>query len=166
MRRSAKVKKMQPWPWFVTVVAIALGCFDLLRGVVHTMLAGSVGIPKSGVDVSGPTGRDQLMFMVAFGYSNLLTGAALIYLGLRDRFGALLFIGTIPITLMIAGIGLRIWGANLEGVGVFPGQQNMAVYAAICILTVIAALIGRWRTHRNNPFSQQQRHLHSVDHAQ
>ena len=76
MRRSTKIKKMQSLPWFVTGVAIVLGSFDLLRGIVHTVLAGSVGIPKSGVDVSGPTGRDQLMFMVAFGYSNLLTGAA------------------------------------------------------------------------------------------
>ena len=53
-------------------------------------MVGSVGVEKSGIDVTGPTGFDQFMLMVAFGHSNFVTGAALIFLGLRDRLGALL----------------------------------------------------------------------------
>ena len=77
-------------PRFVSFVAVSLGCFDLIRGLVHTVLAGSTGVELSGVDISGPTGRDQLVFMIAFGSSNFITGAALIYLGLTNRLGALI----------------------------------------------------------------------------
>ena len=136
---------MTTYPRFISFVAVLLGCFDLIRGFVHTVLAGSTGVTMSGIDVSGPTGLDQLMFMVAFGYSNFVTGTALIYLGLTNRFGALIMLAAIPASLFVAGASLEHWGASLEGIGIFPGKRNMQIYAAICLASVAAALVIRWR---------------------
>ena len=136
---------MTTYPRFISFVAVALGCFDLVRGFVHTALAGSAGVTISGIDVSGPTGLDQLTLMVAFGYSNFVTGIALIYLGLTNRFGALILLAAVPVSLLVAGASLEHWGASLEGIGVFPGKRNMQVYMGVCLASVAAALLIRWR---------------------
>ena len=141
---------MTSYPRFISFVAVLLGCFDLIRGFVHTVLAGSTGVAISGIDVSGPTGLDQLTFMIAFGYSNFVTGIALIYLGLTHRLGALIMLGAIPVSLLLAGASLEVWGSGLQGLGVFPGKRNMQIYAAICVATVSAALLIRWR-HSERP---------------
>ena len=134
---------MNTLPRFVSVVAVALGCFDLIRGLVHTVLFGNVGAETAGLDLTGPTGRDQLMLMAAFGSANFITGAALIYLGLANRLGALILMVVIPIALVTAGASVAYWGADLVGQGVFPGTRNMQVYVAVCVVTVIAGVLVR-----------------------
>jgi hypothetical protein len=136
---------MNKFPRFVSFVAVGLGCFDIIRGLVHTVFVGNMGAEIAGLDLTGPTGRDQLMLMVAFGSSNFITGAALIFLGLTNRLGALVMMAVIPLALLAAGAGLHLWGTNLEGQGAFPGVQNMRVYLAVCVLTVAAALMARSR---------------------
>jgi hypothetical protein len=128
------------YPAFVSVVAFALGCLDLLRGVSHTLLSSYAASDVAGLDLTGPTGLDQLVLMNAFGAANFLSGAALIYLALRDRLGALLFLAVIPCAYLMAGIGLRVNGADLAGQGVFPGQYMMAAYISLCLITIFAAL--------------------------
>ena len=98
---------MTPFPRFVSFVAVALGCFDIVRGVVHTVLAGNVGVVTAGLDMAGPTGRDQLTLMAAFGYSNFVTGVALIYLGLSNRRGAVIMLAVVPIALISAGVSIE-----------------------------------------------------------
>ncbi len=136
---------MTPLPRFVSFVAIALGCFDIVRGVVHTVLAGNTGVVIAGLDMAGPTGRDQLILMAAFGYSNFVTGAALILLGLMNRVGALVLLAVIPLALIVAGASIGHWGADLVGQGSFPGTRNMRIYVVVCTVTVVAALALRWR---------------------
>ena len=107
----------------------------------------------AGLDMAGPTARDQLMLMVAFGYSNFVTGAALIYLGLTNRRGALLLLAIIPLSLLLAGMSIGHWGAGLVGQGSFPGTSNMRIYAVVCVVTVVAAFTLRWRSrsHESAP---------------
>lgn len=131
---------MNTLPRFVSVVAVLLGCFDLIRGLVHTVLFGSVGAPTAGLDLAGPTGRDQLMLMAAFGSANFITGAALIYLGLANRFGALVLMAVIPVAMFITGVSIAYWEVDLVGQGVFPGTGNMTIYVLICTATVVAGL--------------------------
>ncbi len=133
------------YPRFVSFVAVGLGCFDILRGIVHTVLAGSLAVDLSGIDVSGPSGRDQIVLMTAFGHANFITAAALIQAGLTSRAASLVLLAVIPLALLIAGVSLNYWGADLQGVGVFPGKANMRMYALICIATVTTALVIRWR---------------------
>lgn len=132
-------------PRFVSFVAVALGCFDIIRGLVHTVLVGNTGAEIAGLDLTGQTGLDQLTLMVAFGYSNFVTGAALIYLGLTSRSGALLMLAIIPVALIVAALSIEFWGADLVGQAEFPGAENMQIYALICVLTVISAILIRWR---------------------
>ena len=135
---------MNSLPRFVSVVAIGLGCFDIVRGLVHTVFVGNVGAEVAGLDLMGPTGLDQLTLMVAFGSSNFITGAALILLGLTNRLGAVILMVVIPVALGLAGAGLHRWGADLVGQAVFPGTDNMRMYVGICLLTVSAAIVSRW----------------------
>jgi hypothetical protein len=139
---------MNTFPRFVSFVAVGLGCFDIVRGLVHTVFVGSMGAQIAGLDLAGPTGLDQLTLMVAFGSSNLVTGAALIYLGLTDRLGALILMAVVPLALLLAGLGLQRWGADLMGQAVFPGVENMRIYIGVCLITVAAALVLRLRGGR------------------
>jgi hypothetical protein len=142
---------MSTFPRFVSFVAVGLGGFDILRGLVHTVFVGNMGAEIAGLELAGPTGLDQLTLMAAFGSSNLITGAALIYLGLTDRRGALLLIALVPPALLLAGVGLERWGADLTGQAVFPGVENMRIYIGACVMTVVAALLTRlwaWRSAR------------------
>ncbi len=132
-------------PRFVSVVAIVLGSFDIIRGLVHSVFVGSVGVPTAGLDIAGPTGLDQVTLMVAFGYSNLVTGVALIYLGLTNRAGALVLLAAIPVALLVAGASISYWGADLSGQASFPGTRNMQIYLVTCVFTVLGALLIRWR---------------------
>ena len=115
------------FPRFLSFVAVALGCFDLIRGVVHTVFAGSVAANVSGIDIGGPSGGDQIMLMAAFGHANFITGAALIYQGIFNRVGALFLMCVIPLALAIAALSVNYWAADLALHGSFPGRFNLIV---------------------------------------
>ncbi|MEO1079698.1 MAG: hypothetical protein AAFY29_09090 [Pseudomonadota bacterium] len=142
---SPSLRQEASYPRFVSFVAVGLGCFDIVRGVVHTVLAGSLAVDVSGIDVSGPSGRDLIVLMTAFGHANFITAAALIQAGLTSRMASLILLSVIPLALLIAGVSLHYWGADLQGVGVFPGMNNMRMYMLICTATVATALLLRWR---------------------
>lgn len=136
---------MTDLPRFVSIVAVALGVFDVVRALAHTAFAGYAAAEIAGLDMAGPAGRDQLVLMVAFGASNFITAAALILVGLTSRFGALVMLSVIPFAYLAASLSLRFWEAGLLGQGVFPGARNMQVYILVCALTVVAALLTRRR---------------------
>lgn len=138
-------------PRFVSVVAVALGCFDIIRGLAHTVFVGHAATELAGLDLTGPTGRDQVVLMIAFGASNFITGAALILLGLMQRFGALILLAAIPVAYGVAAASLSYWQVGLVGQGEFPGVNNMRVYLIVCVLTVIAALAPRLWAGRPSP---------------
>ena len=133
-------------PRFVSFVAIAVGSLDLIRGLAHTVFVRHAATELAGLDLTGPTGRDQLVLMIAFGASNLITGAALITFGLTNRRGSLLLLAVVPVAYLIAGVSLDVYGADLVGQGIFKGTRNMRVYLFVCVLSVVSALVLRLRT--------------------
>lgn len=135
-------------PRYISVVAFVLGCVDVVRGASHTLLANHAATNIAGLDLSGPSGRDQLVLMAAFGASNLLSAAALIYLALRDRFGALIFLAVIPAAYLVAHTGFALNATDLVGQGVFPGRYMMVGYLSVCLVTVFRALLQRSRSRR------------------
>ncbi|MEZ5490208.1 MAG: hypothetical protein R3F50_07795 [Gammaproteobacteria bacterium] len=141
---------MHTIPRFVSIVAILLGSFDIVRGLVHTVFVGNKGAILAGLDLAGSTGLDQLTLMIAFGASNLITGAALIVFGFVNRFGALIMLIVIPLAYAIAGVSLEYWGTNLTGTGSFPGRRNVAYYISICVFSVTVALLSMWRQRRQD----------------
>lgn len=70
-------------PKFVSIAAIALGCFDLLRDFMHTVLLDFAAAIIAGLDLSTSLAGDLLQMMGAFGIYNYLTGIILILLGVR-----------------------------------------------------------------------------------
>lgn len=136
-------------PRYISFVAFALGTYDIVRGVAHTIFAGYAATHLAGVDLKGPAGRDLLVLMVAFGASNLVTACALIYLAFTDRAGSLVLLILIPIAYLAAHIGLQMHEIGLTGQGVFPGQFNMTVYLTICVVAATSGLLSVWRQMRS-----------------
>lgn len=132
---------MNAIPRYVSFVAFVLGSYDVVRGIAHTVFAGHAATEIAGLDLTGPTGLDQLILMLAFGASNLVTASALIYLALTDRRGSLLLLGLIPLAYFAAHLGLQMHGVGLAGQGVFPGRFNMTVYLAVCALMATSGVL-------------------------
>jgi hypothetical protein len=57
-------------PKFVSIAAIVLGCLDLLRGFMHTVLLDFAAANIAGLDLSTSFAGDLLQMMGAFGISN------------------------------------------------------------------------------------------------
>ena len=131
-------------PKFISVVAIALGCLDLIRGFMHTILLKYAALNIAGFDLSTSLAGDLLQEMGAFGISNFLTGIMLILIGWKARSLALAMLGVIPAAYIIGAIGIKINSAAYAPLqAAWGGAQPMLVYLVICGVTFIA---GVWIT--------------------
>jgi len=134
------------FPKFVSVVAITLGCFDLIRGFIHTILLNYAATNIAGLDLSTSLAVDLLWLMGSFGISNYLTGVMLILLGWKARPLALTMLGVIPVAYVIGVVGIKFNSALYTvSQANWGGAQPMMVYLAICVITFIA---GVWITQR------------------
>ena len=79
------MKPQRDVPRFVIIITVLLGCYDLLRGFMHTILLHYSALHIAGLDLSTATASDQLRLLGAFGISNYETGIALIMMGLFAR---------------------------------------------------------------------------------
>jgi len=132
-------------PKFVSVVAIALGCLDLIRGFIHTLLLEFAATNIAGLDLSTSQAGDLLQLMDAFGISNYLTGAMLILVGWKARPLALAMLGIIPVAYIVGILGMRINAADYApSQAAWGGVGPMLVYLAISGITFIA---GAWITN-------------------
>jgi len=134
-------------PKFVSIAAIALGCLDLVRGFMHTILLDYAATNIAGFDLSTSLAGDLLQMMGAFGISNYLTGIMLILIGWKARPLALIMLGVIPIAYAIGIAGIKINSAPYApSQAAWGGTTFMLVYLAICVIIFIA---GVWTTlHR------------------
>ncbi len=131
-------------PKFVSVVAMALGCLDLIRGFMHTILLEYAALNIAGLDLSTPLAGDILQQMGAFGISNYLTGIMLILIGWKARPLALAVLGFIPIAYIIGVIGIKINSTvYAPSQAAWGGAMPMLVYIIISGVTFIA---GVWIT--------------------
>ena len=129
-------------PRFVSVVALLMGCYDLLRGFMHTIVLHYSATNIAVLDLTTSTARDQLKLLGAFGISNLETGIAMILVALFARKLALIMLGVIPLIYVIGYFAIE---ANSESVppsnANWGGAPLLVVYLAISLVTCIAALI-------------------------
>ena len=95
-------------PKFISIVVIILGCLDIVRGFMHTIVLEYAATNIAGLDLSTSLAGDLLQLMGAFGISNYLTGTMLILIGWKARPLALLMLGAIPMAYAIGGMGIRI----------------------------------------------------------
>jgi hypothetical protein len=133
-------------PRFVSVVTIALGCIDLIRGFVHTILLEYAALNIAGFDLSTSLAGDLLQQMGAFGISNYLTGIMLILIGWKARPLALIMLGVIPVAYAIGVAGIRInSAAYAPPQAAWRGATPMLVYLVISAITFVA---GVWMTRQ------------------
>jgi hypothetical protein len=128
-------------PRFVSVVAIALGCVDLVRGFIHTIVLEFAALNIAGLDLSTPLAGDLLQLMGTFGISNYLTGMMLILIGWKARPLALAMLGIIPAAYLVGILGIKAnSAAYAPSQAAWGGTGPMLVYLAISAITFIAGL--------------------------
>jgi uncharacterized membrane protein YiaA len=134
-------------PTFVPVIAITLGCLDLIRGFLHTIMLEYAATNIAGLDLSTSLAGDLLQEMGAFGISNYLTGIMLILIGWRARPLALAMLGIIPVAYIVGIIGIRVHSAAYApSQAAWGGTIPMLVYLAVSAITFV---VGVWITlHR------------------
>lgn len=131
-------------PRFVSVVAIVLGCLDLVRGFMHTILLDFAATNIAGLDLSTQQAGDLIQQMGAFGISNCLTGIMLILIGWKARPLALAMLGIIPVAYIIGMVAIKInSAAYAPSEAAWGGTNPMLVYLVISAVTFVA---GVWRT--------------------
>jgi hypothetical protein len=129
-------------PAFVSIVAIVLGCLDLIRGFVHTIVLEYAALNIAGLDLSTPTAADLLRLLVTFGISNYLTGMMLILIGWKARPLALAMLGIIPTAYAIGAAGIRAnTAAYAPSQAAWGGGNMMVAYMITCAVTFIAGII-------------------------
>ena len=129
-------------PRFVSIVAIVLGCLDLIRGFMHTILLEYAASNIAGLDLTSSEAIDLLRLMGSFGISNYITGMMLILLGWKARSLALAMLGIIPAAYLVGAVGIKInSAANAPTGGNWGGIPMMMVYMGVCIVTFIAGMI-------------------------
>jgi hypothetical protein len=127
-------------------VAITLGCLDLIRGFIHTILLEHAALNIAGLDLSTSVAGDLLMLMGTFGISNYLTGVMLILIGWKARPLALAMLGAIPVAYLVGVVGIRVnSGGYASSQADWGGMGLMLVYLGI---SAVAFVAGVWATQR------------------
>jgi hypothetical protein len=136
------VKEKNYIPKFVSIVVIILGCLDILRGFMHTILLEYAATNIAGFDLSTSLAGDLLQVMGTFGISNYLTGTMLILIGLKARQLALPMLGVIPIAYAIGAVGIKLnSAAYAPSQADWGGLPMMMVYMGVCIVTFTAGIL-------------------------
>ena len=136
------MQKENDIPRFVSIIAIALGSLDLLRGFMHTILLEYAAANIAGLDLSSSAAIDLLRLMGSFGISNYITGVMLILLGWKARPLALTMLGVIPVVYAIGAVGIKLNTSTYAATeGGWGGLPMMMVYMVVCIVTFTTGTI-------------------------
>jgi len=124
-------------PKFAWILLIALGCIDLFRGFIHTVLLEYAAYNIFVIDTTGGI-ENQIFLLGLFGITNYLTGIMLILIGLSARHLVPIILPVLPF-IHIAGSALvrnvAIPTAELGGL------TFMTIYFATCIVAFILIVL-------------------------
>ena len=124
-------------PKFAWILMIGLGCIDLIRGFIHTVLLEFAALDIFVIDLSG--GVDNQMFLLGlFGITNYLTGIMFILIGLKARHLVPIMLPVIPI---IYFGGAALISRTTAPTAQLGGGPYMLIYFALCIAASIAILV-------------------------
>ena len=148
---------------FVSVISVLIGCCDLLRGFMHTILLHYSATNIAVLDLTTSTARDQLKLLGAFGVSNLETGIAMILVGLFARKIALAMLGVIPLVHAIGYFTIRYNSEDTApSTAHWGGVPMLKVYLCVCLVTFIAGVVVMWRSamqHKTKKWALQDSNL-------
>ena len=135
--------KTQKWkysldcPKFAWIILIVLGCVDIFRGIIHTVLLPYAAENIMGLDLSVAR-DDQLVLMGTFGISNYITGVLSIVIALKARNIAPYVFLITPISYIFGSIMINI-AANPSSK--YGGLPLVFALIIISIGTFIAVII-------------------------
>ena len=130
-------------PLFVSVITVLLGCYDLLRGTMHTLHTEYSSFNMKSLSVAAPAAGDLLHLLSIFGVSNYIIGVMLILLALKARGLALVMLAVIPFFYTLAMLATKTNLPELtESQTVFTGTTSLYIYLFVCTVTFLAGLTG------------------------
>ena len=130
----------QSCPKFAWIIMTALGCLDLIRGFLHTVLLEYAAENIMGLDLSVAR-DDQLLLLGTFGISNYLTGIMLILIALKARNIVQYVFLAIPVSYFSGAYLISRVASSTARLG---GLPMMMVYITICIGTFVAIVIWKY----------------------
>ena len=120
-----------------------LGCLDLVRGFMHTVLLEYAAENIMGLDLVVAR-DDQLLLLGTFGVSNYLTGIMLILVAMKARNIVQYVFLAIPVSYIWGGFLINRVASSTARLGGLPMMQ---VYIAVCIATFVAIQIWKYLKH-------------------
>ena len=124
-------------PMFAGVVALGLGCVDLVRGVIHTVLLEYAAVFIMGLDLSVAR-ENQLFLLGVFGISNFITGTFLFLIALKARELVPYVLLMIPVWYLV---GMAVISRTVIPQAALGGVPMMLAYFIICIVTAVASFV-------------------------
>lgn len=138
-------------PAFVWVSLIILGCIDIIRGFMHTVVLEYAALNIAGLDLTTSTAAEQLRLLGTFGISNWITGALFILIGLKAKHLSIYVMGIIPAAYVLSMFAIR---ANVAGypdtTADWGGLSLMVPYLVACAIIFIVGIIVMSRAKKKN----------------
>ncbi|MFX0059551.1 MAG: hypothetical protein ACFE85_16820 [Candidatus Hodarchaeota archaeon] len=133
-------------PKFAWILMIGLGCFDLIRGFMHTVLLEFAALNIFVINLSGGV-DNQMLLLGVFGISNYLTGILFILIGLTARHLVPIMLPVIPIAYFGGSVLIsRVTNPTAQ----LGGGPYMLIYLGVCIAASLAILVIKIRSKVNN----------------
>ncbi|MDF1678559.1 MAG: hypothetical protein P1U32_07705 [Legionellaceae bacterium] len=140
-------------PLFVSLVSLLIGCYDLLRGFMHTFNLEYSALYIAKLNLATPQASDLLRLLGVFGVSNFITGAMLILVAFAARGLALIMLLIVPLAYAVGMITIRYNATDYApSHAAWGGMTPMMVYLTICIVTFVAGLIGTLYNKSNSQY--------------
>lgn len=131
---SAKPRDIYSLP---SIVLFLIGCYDILRGFMHTFILKWSAANFAKFDLA-TVPQDQIFMLGVFGISNFLTGFIYLLISRKARQLSPYVLIIIPLAYILGLIGISSGGVH--GQSAFDGKYFMMVYFAVCIATFIVFL--------------------------
>jgi hypothetical protein len=123
-------------------VAIALGCLELMRGFMHTILLERAASDIAGFDLSTALTGDLPQMMGGFDISNIIAGVMLVLVGFAARPLALAILGVIPVAYGVGIVGIRLNSTHYApSQADWDGSKMMMACVAVCVITFLTGII-------------------------
>ncbi|MCH9689900.1 MAG: hypothetical protein K0U10_04530 [Gammaproteobacteria bacterium] len=120
-----------------------LGCYDLLRGTMHSFKIEYESLNISHLNILTPESADLLHFLGLFGVSNYVTGIMLVLISIKARGLALIMLGIIPFFYSLGMLAIKVDTSDYaEFQAAWGGLIPMIIYLSICVIAFIAGVIG------------------------
>ena len=116
----------------VWITLLVLGCVDLIRGFMHTVM-----LEYAAANIAGVTGGDAIFLLRTFGISNYLTGALFILIALQAKHLAPYVLALIPLCY---AFGMLI-SPPVAQTAQFNGKYMMMVYFAVCLVMGVWGIV-------------------------